>query len=427
MSKIWYPYAQHKHLSTPLEVTHADGVFLTLSDGHQLIDGISSWWSTIHGYNHPRLNKALTSQLNDFSHVMLGGLTHAPAQNLASCLIDITPEGLNHVFYADSGSVGCEVALKLAIQFWHNKGRSQKTKFLALNRGYHGDTCGVMSVGNPEDDCPSMHRIFSGIMPSQYFVSEPKMGFNADPHQLQADLDQLTQMITQHHDSLAGFILEPIMQGAGGFNFYSPDYLRAAYELCKAHDVLLICDEVATGFGRTGTLFASNHANITPDIMVLGKALTAGYTGHSATLTTSAIFDQFWSDSFQDAFMHGPTFMGNPLACAVAYESIQLFQEEHMLDNIKCIDSHLQSALLSFEHDHVIDTRVLGAVGVIEVSDARYLKGFQDYALRNGVWLRPFDRYLYTTPPYCISLDQLSQVTSTMTQWFSSHHYPHYT
>jgi adenosylmethionine---8-amino-7-oxononanoate aminotransferase len=340
-SPLWYPYQQHKHMKTPLEIKSASGVYLECTDGAKLIDGISSWWCAIHGYNHPQINRAITDQVNTLAHVMLGGLTHKPAKELAAKLVEISPAGLEHVFFADSGSVGCEIAMKMAIQFWKNQNNSQKTKFLALNRGYHGDTFGAMAVGNPEDDCPSMHSVFTNALVKNIFIAEPKMGFIANKDQLNQDIKLLKNTLELHHKKLAAFILEPIMQGAGGFNFYAPEYLIEAKKLCQHYDVLLIFDEVATGFGRTGKLFASNHAEICPDIMVLAKALTAGYCGHSATLTTADIFNQFYSDNSDHALMHGPTFMANPTACRVALTSIDIFMSQNYLEKIKHISTIL--------------------------------------------------------------------------------------
>ena len=419
-NKLWYPYQQHKNMKTPLEIVSANGVYLNCVDGTSLIDGISSWWCAIHGYNHSVINKAITDQVNSLAHVMLGGLTHKPAQELANKLVEITPEGLNHVFFADSGSVGCEIAMKMAIQFWKNQNNTKKTKFLALNKGYHGDTFGAMAVGNPEDDCPSMHSVFTNALAKNMFIAEPKMGFLASESQLEKDLSILKKTLQHNHQNIAAFILEPIMQGAGGFNFYSPEYLIEAKKLCKKHDVLLIFDEVATGFGRTGKLFASNHAHIAADIMVLGKALTAGYCGHSATLTTSEIFNVFYSDNSEHALMHGPTFMANPTACRVALTSIDLFFKENYLEKIKRIESQLIEAFTNFDHELIKDIRILGATCAIEVYDSQVLKTVQQYCIQQGVWLRPFDRYLYTTPPYIISDEELLKITETIKSFFKS-------
>ena len=417
-SSVWYPYTQHKLQQEPFCVTTAKGAELYLDTGDTLIDAISSWWCMIHGYNHPVINAAIVNQVTTLPHVMLGGLTHKPAQDLATKLINITPKPLQHVFYADSGSVGCEIALKMAMQFWVNQNKPEKHKFLAFNKGYHGDTIGVMAVSNPQDDCPSMHHMFKHVLPQQLFACEPKMGFIATKQCIQKAVDEFFAIIKQHHTHLAAFICEPIMQGAGGFNFYNPDYLSKICDICRDYNVLVIFDEVATGFGRTGPLFATNHITTSPDIMVLGKALTAGYCGHSATLTTTALFDGFYSDSFDHAFMHGPTFMGNPTACRVALTSIELFEQNNYLAKIKDIQTLLQAELLPFKHALVKQCRVLGATGVIEVYDSTTLQGFQDFAKRHGIWARPFDRFLYTTPPYICSSQQLLAITDCLKRWF---------
>ncbi|MDC0036804.1 adenosylmethionine--8-amino-7-oxononanoate transaminase [bacterium] len=418
-SPVWFPYAQHKLMADPLAVTSAEGVYLTLESGEKLIDSISSWWSVIHGYNHPRITQALTDQANRLPHAMLGGLIHEPAKELAQRLVDITPDGLNHVFFSDSGSVGCEVALKMALQYWINKGNTEKKRFLALNKGYHGDTFGVMAVSNPEDDCPSMHHVFKHQLPKHIFAPEPSMGFKPDKTKLSSDIKTFKAILDAHHHEIAAFICEPIMQGAGGFNMYAPDYLATITQLCRDYDVKIIYDEVATGFGRTGTLFAAHHANTCPDIMVLGKALTAGYCGHSATLASSDIFNAFYSDNPDHALMHGPTFMGNPMACRVACTSIDLFLENHYLDKIKTIEEILKKRLLNLSHSSIRSTRVLGATGVIEVNTAADWHGIQTFAQKRGVFLRPFDRFVYTTPPYVISVTDLHQICDVICEWFS--------
>ncbi|MSR89070.1 MAG: adenosylmethionine--8-amino-7-oxononanoate transaminase [Candidatus Margulisbacteria bacterium] len=400
MSKLWYPYAQHKTMQQPLCVQKADGVYLHLDTGETLIDGISSWWCAIHGYNHPKLNQAISDQLQNMAHVMLGGLTHKPAQDLADTLVNVTPNGLNHVFFSDSGSVGMEVAMKLALQYWRNKDIKTKTRFVALRGAYHGDTCGVISIGDPQD---GMHADFASIFPKQFFIEK---------------FSELDTLLKQHHQDIAAFVVEPLMQGAGGFKFYPPEYLNQAAKLCKAYNVLFIFDEVATGFGRTGTLFAANQCNFTPDIMVLGKALTGGYIGHAATLTTTDIFNAFYDDEEPKAFMHGPTFMGNPLACAVANTSIQLFQQENYLAKIKTIETHLKKELLTFKTPAIKECRVQGGVGVIEVHEPKNLQNLQSYAQKNGIWLRPFGNIVYTTPPYIISESQLQKIIDVMKHYF---------
>ncbi len=414
-SPIWYPYAQMKNLAAPLEVESASGVHLHLKDGRTLIDSISSWWCKIHGYNHPEITQVAKDQLDTLEHVMLGGLTHQPAQKLADKLVEITPEGLNHVFFADSGSVGVEVSLKMTLQYWINQDRPEKKKIATLTRSYHGDTLGCMSVCDPFN---SMHKAFSHILMPQLFLDTPTSGFEANQIQLEKEIDELNRFIKNHHHELAGFIVEPIIQSVGNFNFYSPEYLQAIHNTCKENEVLLIFDEIATGFGRTGKWFAANHASITPDIMVLGKGLTAGYFGHSATLATSKVFEAFWGNEDKLAFMHGPTFMGNATVCAVALKGIEIFERENYLDKIAHIEDSLKSYLLDLQSDKIHSTRVLGAVGVIQVKDSHSLEGLQDFAADRGVWLRPFDHVVYTAPPYIINDESLEKIALTMREWF---------
>ncbi len=412
---LWFPYAQMRDLPEPLEVARARGAVLELTDGRRLIDAISSWWCVIHGYNHPVLNAAVTAQLEQVAHVMLGGLVHAPARAAAELLVRITPEGLNHVFFADSGSVGVEIALKMALQFWRNAGRPEKSRFLALRKAYHGDTIGAMSVCDPDD---GMHALFRSVLPPQIFIDPPR----ARPGEiatatLDQDLARVESVLREHGHEIAAFILEPLAQMAGGFVFYSEAFLTGARDLCDRFDVLFIFDEVATGFGRTGTLFAANRADVTPDIMVLGKALTGGYSGHAATVATSRVFEQFFGDDTARAFMHGPTFMANPIACALMLASARLFETENYLAKIARIETILQEELLGFEHPAIQGTRVLGATGVIEMKSAASLRGARTFAAERGVWLRPFDRYLYTMPAYIIEESELRQVTAAMKEF----------
>lgn len=410
MSKIWYPYFQHKHMPTPLEVESAKGVYIKLKDGRQLIDGISSWWAVIHGYQHPRLDMAITSQLKKMSHMMLCGLTHEPAQKLAEKLVEITPPSLKHVFFSDSGSVGCEVALKTALQYWKNQGESNKTKFLAFKKAYHGDTTGVMSVGDPDD---GMHHIFKGLLLKQHFLpAPPDRRCNKDDVDL--FVNTMRQFFENNHHDLAAVIIEPLLQAAGGFNMYNKEILIELRKCCDTYNVLLIFDEVATGFGRTGRLFATNQIDVEPDLMVLGKGLTGGYMGLSATLSTENIFNTFYSDQPSHALMHGPTFMGNPLACCVAYESIETFLSENYIDKISQINSILNEELGNFSHPNVKDIRCLGATAVIELHDGSQLNNIQQKAISQGVWLRPFGHYVYTMPPYIIETSDLVAITSAM-------------
>jgi adenosylmethionine-8-amino-7-oxononanoate aminotransferase len=412
---LWYPYAQMKLAQPYLEVDHASGVELTLTDGRKLIDGVSSWWCAIHGYNHPEVTAAAKAQLDKVAHVMLGGLVNGPAKALAEKLVEITPEGLNHVFFSDSGSVGVEVALKMAIQYWGNQGQEKKTQFVSLERSYHGDTFKTMAVGN--DEC--YHHAFSSLLDKAMFVPVPKGGFDADLEAMQPELEVLEALLAEHHHQLAAFVVEPCLQGAGGIQIFSPVYLTLALKLCRKYNVLCIFDEVATGFGRTGKMFAAEHTGDSPDMMILGKALTAGYIGHAATIATTEVFQQFYGDNFDNALMHGPTFMGNALACAVGLESIKIFERDNYLTKIAAIESHLKQALRSIDSPLINDIRTVGAAGCIEVMEAESLIGFQEFAVSRGVWLRPFNCFLYTMPAYIISLEDLQKVTETIVTWFT--------
>ncbi|MGE4169272.1 MAG: adenosylmethionine--8-amino-7-oxononanoate transaminase [Candidatus Margulisiibacteriota bacterium] len=387
---LWYPYTAMFPAPDFPVVKRAQGTSLFLEDGRELIDGISSWWAVIHGYNHPVLNAAISDQVSKMAHVMLGGLTHQPALDLAQRLVDITPVGLNHVFFSDSGSVGVEVALKMALQFWLNQGLGGKTQFLAFDNAYHGDTFGAMSVCDPID---SMHHLFSGQLSQHRFCP--------------TDADAVEALLKDHHQTLAAVIIEPLLQAAGGFKLHSPQFLRDLRQLCDRYNVLLIFDEVATGFGRTGSLFAADQAGICPDLMVLGKALTGGYIGHAATLATTSIFNTFQGDSNR-ILMHGPTFGGNPLACAVALASLDVFFNDHYLDAIQALHRQLQEGLEAIHHPDIVDKRCIGAVGVLEMSPTYSLKKIQDHCLNNGVWLRPFGSYLYIMPAYTLRANDLA-------------------
>ncbi|MBB1488948.1 adenosylmethionine--8-amino-7-oxononanoate transaminase [Oceanospirillum sediminis] len=413
---LWFPYAQMKHLEVNYEVETGEGPYIQFTNGMRLLDATCSWWCMIHGYRHPDVTQAIHDQADKLAHVMLGGLKNQPAADLAAKLVEITPEGLNHVFFSDSGSVGMEVAMKMAVQFWQNQGITAKCKMASLLKAYHGDTTGCMSVCDPEE---GMHSMFRGLLPEQHFAPAPEASFTASADEVAADIAKLRQVFEQHHHEIAGFMVEPLLQAAGGLNMYSPLYLQEARKLCDEFDILFIFDEVATGFGRTGKLFAADHAGVTPDIMVLSKGLTGGYVGHAATIANDRVFDAFWDDDAGKAFMHGPTFMGNPLACAVALKSIEVFERDDYLERISTLNRVLQDELLEFSHPEVKATRVLGATGVIEVHDAASLKGVQDFAITQGVWLRPFGRFLYTMPPYIISEAELRQITGAMKDWFS--------
>lgn len=405
---LWHPYASALTPPPVLPVAVAHGVRLTLADGRELIDGVSSWWSAIHGYNHPALNAAATEQLGKMSHVMFGGLTHEPAARLAKTLVDISPAALTRVFFSDSGSVAVEVAIKMAQQFWLAQGRAEKYKLLALKTGYHGDTFMTMSASDPE---AGMHTLFNKILPQQIFADTP--GCRFDETFDESHIDNLRTLIAEHQHEIAAVILEPIAQAYGGMNFYAPAYLRRVRELCDEFDVLLICDEIATGFGRTGELFACNHANISPDILCVGKALTGGYLTLAATLCSERIATTI-SNSAPGAFMHGPTFMANPLACAVANASLGLLLSQPWQRNVMRIEDQLRAGLApARELPAVKDVRVLGAIGVIELHEA-VPPSVQESLIARGVWLRPFGRLVYTMPPFVMNDADLQTLTSAM-------------
>jgi len=411
---LWHPYAQMQTMPPPLRVARANGVMLELENGQELIDSISSWWCVIHGYNNKEINAAIAAQMENFSHIMLGGLTHEPAEMLSKELDRITPCGLNHVFFSDSGSVGMEVAMKMAVQYWKNNGVSSKNKFACLYKGYHGDTTGVMSIGDPDE---GMHHLFKGYLPEQFFI-HPPIGLE-DFDGVEKSLQEMENLFKNNSSEIAAFACEPLLQGAGGFNFYPPEFLKRARLLCDEYDVLFIADEVATGFGRTGTMFACEQAGIIPDIMVLGKGLTAGYLGLSATIATDKIYNSFLGETYEKAFMHGPTFMGNALACSAALASIKIFERENYLTKIARINEILKEELLGFEACGVKETRVFGACGVIETINAEAHKGIQEFAVKRGVWLRPFLNVVYTMPPYVISEEELRKVCWVTKEFFN--------
>ncbi len=405
---VWHPYTSITEPLPVYPVESCNGVRIKLEDGQELVDGMSSWWCAIHGYNHPTLNAAAEQQLQRMSHVMFGGLSHQPATDLAENLIELTPAGLDYVFFCDSGSVSVEVALKMAVQYWHNLGHPEKHRMLTVRGGYHGDTFGAMSVCDPVS---GMHSLFSGSLQKQFFAPRPQCRFGEAAH-LQ-DLQSVRNLLKQHHQHIAAMILEPVVQGAGGMWFYSAEYLRGIAELCAEFDVLLICDEIATGFGRSGKMFASEHALISPDILCLGKALTGGYMSLAATLTNQRVRDGISAND--GVLMHGPTFMGNPLSCAVANANIGLLQTGQWHQQVAGIETQLQNELEIYrDHSAVSDVRVLGAIGVVETHAPVNVAQAQKIFVEAGVWIRPFGSLIYLMPPYVIKAEDLSCLTSAI-------------
>lgn len=413
---IWHPYSAMNSDLPVYQVKSADGVRLKLTDGQELIDGMASWWCVIHGYNHPVINRALENQIHKMSHVMFGGLTHEPAITLTRQLIDIIPAPLEKVFYSDSGSVSVEVALKMAIQYWHARGHPARQQFISLKSGYHGDTLGAMSVCDP---VTGMHTLFNGVLPENIFIERPGCRFGE--RCTEEDIAALNDALTKHADTVAAVIMEPIVQGAGGMWFYSAEYLKKARELCDQHNVLLILDEIATGFGRTGKLFACEYADISPDIMCIGKALTGGYLTLAATLTTAEISDTI--DRHEPGvFMHGPTFMANPLACTAAATSIRLLLESPWQENIQRIAKGLEQGLSPCKTlDQVKDVRVLGAIGVIETKQPVNMKIIMPEFIRAGAWIRPFGKLVYLMPPFIINDDDLNKLTTAVVNVVRNH------
>lgn len=405
---IWHPYTSTLTPLTCYPVNSASGVYIKLEDGTTLIDGMSSWWSTIHGYNHPHLNQAAHRQIDQVSHVMFGGITHQPAISLCKKLLSLVPNNLEHVFLADSGSVAVEVSLKMALQYWHAKGE-RRPKFLTLQHGYHGDTFAAMSVTDPDN---SMHSLYKGFLPEHIFAKSPTGGFWDEWKQ--EDLTDFAQKIEQHHQELAAVILEPIVQGAGGMRIYHPEFLKDVRALCDKYGLLLIADEIATGFGRTGKLFACEHADIQPDILCVGKALTGGYMTLSATLTSKHVADTVCGGE-AGCFMHGPTFMGNPLACAVATASLELIEQGQWQQQTKQIESLFSELLPKLEeHDLVKNTRWLGAIGVVETHRPVNMETIQALFVEQGVWIRPFGRLIYMMPPFISEPAHIEQLVNAI-------------
>lgn len=406
---VWHPYTS---MSNPLPsylVESAQGVHIKLASGEELVDGMSSWWSVLHGYNHPKLNQALIDQTQKMAHVMFGGLTHEPAINLCKKLIDITPEPLQKVFLSDSGSVSVEVAIKMSLQYWHSQGKSEKHKLLTVKNGYHGDTFAAMSVCDPVN---GMHQIFETVLMKNIFAPAPQSNFYQPWDE--SELTRLKTLFKTQHEKIAAFIIEPIVQGAGGMRFYHPEYLKACRALCTQFNVLFIVDEIATGLGRTGKMFGCNWAEISPDIMCLGKTLTGGYMTLAATLCTEEIANTI-SDGEAGCFMHGPTFMANPLACAVANASLDLLETGEWQQQIGFIEGYLKLKLLPLnKHSRVKDARVLGGIGVIETVDAVNMANIQKRFVELGVWIRPFGKLIYIMPPFIITEADLKRLVKAI-------------
>ncbi|MDG2047937.1 MAG: adenosylmethionine--8-amino-7-oxononanoate transaminase [Halioglobus sp.] len=406
---IWHPYAPAVNGPEIFPIVSASGVRLDLADGRQLIDGMASWWCAIHGYNHPTLNRAVETQLDAVSHLMFGGLTHPPAVALAQMLVELTPPGLDRVFFSDSGSVAVEVAMKMAIQYWYGMSQPRKHKLVALRNGYHGDTFGAMSLCDP---VTGMHHLFGDALSKQLFAPAPECPF--DDLCTDNEMVEITALLSQQHQDIAAVIVEPVVQGAGGMRFYSPEYLVKLRALCDHYEVLLIFDEIATGFGRTGKLFALEHADVVPDILCLGKALTGGYMTLAATLCSERMCSGI-TNSEAGAFMHGPTFMANPLACATAIASIQLLLSQPWQRTVQRLQVELAHGLAPARTlDNVAEVRTLGAIGVIELKEAVDMRTVQPMFVDRGVWVRPFGKLIYAMPPYIMASADVATLTAAM-------------
>ncbi len=400
---LWLPYAQMQTASPPLPVISAEGVRIKLADGRELIDGIASWWTACHGYNHPHIRAAVTRQLEAMPHVMLGGLGHAPALTLARRLAAVLPGDLDHVFFSESGSVAVEIAMKMAVQFWLNRGTRGRTRFVCFKYGYHGDTLGAMSVSDPEQ---GMHGAFAGSLLDQFVVDLPRTA---------EEIDAFDRFLADRRGEIAAVIMEPLVQGAGGMKFHPPESLAAIRRACDRHDVLLIVDEIFTGFGRTGTLFACEQAAVVPDIMAVSKAMTGGTMALAATIAGARVYDGFLSEDPAHALMHGPTFMGNPLACAAANASLDLFERDPRLAQVAAIESHLREGLEPCRGlAGVVDVRAKGAIGVVQVADLRDLDWLKQRFLEAGIWVRPFEDIIYLTPPFVIGEADLAALTESL-------------
>ncbi len=409
---IWHPYDHASKPASTYKVKSAQGVRLTLDDGTELIDAMSSWWCKIHGYNHPEINSAIKSQVDSLAHVMYGGLSHQPAIDLARQLLSIAPKTMEKVFFSDSGSVSVEVAMKMAIQY-HADNENSKNKFATIRSGYHGDTWRTMSVSDPDT---GMHHIYKSALPVEHFIPHPPITFNQEWIEDEAinGLQELRNTISKYADSLAALILEPIAQGAGGMYFYHPEYLNRCREICDENNVLLIFDEIATGFGRTGKLFATDHTTIEPDIMCVGKAITGGYLSMAATLCSNKVSNGI-ADSSIGVFMHGPTFMANPLACSAANASLALLANNNWQEQVSNIGTQLLSELEPAKKlSNVADVRVLGGIGVIEMKSVVSAEKAHPYCKELGVWLRPFGKCIYTMPPYITKPEDLSKISNAM-------------